>query len=121
MEEDFIRELFTRGETQLGRVFVDEAALPGAEGRPPARGEPLEVLDYERASEVVRTAGAIGIGGCYCRHKMSHLGKACDAPMEICMTFGTCARSLTRHGVARETSASECLDLLAASRERSHT
>ena len=118
VEEDFIRELFTRGETQLGRVFVDEAALPGAEGRPPARGEPLEVLDYERASEVVRTAGAIGIGVCYCRHKMSHLGKACDAPMEICMTFGTCARSLTRHGVARETSASECLDLLAASRER---
>jgi ferredoxin len=118
VEEDFVRELFTRGETQLGRVFVDELALPGAEGLRQPPGEPLEVLDYERASEVVRSAGAIGIGVCYCRHKMSHLGKACDAPMEICMTFGTCARSLTRHGFAREAGVSECLDLLAASRER---
>ena len=25
---------------------------------------------------------------CYCRHKMQHLGRACDAPMDICMTFG---------------------------------
>ncbi len=27
VEEDFIRELFTRGETQLGRTFVQEPAL----------------------------------------------------------------------------------------------
>ena len=27
VEEDFIRDLFTRGETQLGRVFVHEPAL----------------------------------------------------------------------------------------------
>jgi len=27
VEEDFIRELFTRGETQLGRVFVHEPVL----------------------------------------------------------------------------------------------
>ena len=29
VEEDFIRELFTRGETQLGRAFVQEPALSG--------------------------------------------------------------------------------------------
>ncbi len=28
VEEDFVRELFARGETQLGRVFVHETALP---------------------------------------------------------------------------------------------
>jgi hypothetical protein len=27
VEEDFIRELFTRGETQLGRTFVHEPSL----------------------------------------------------------------------------------------------
>ncbi|WP_243295141.1 4Fe-4S dicluster domain-containing protein [Geothrix mesophila] len=110
VEEDFLRALFTGGETQLGRVFVDETALP--------REDSLVVLDHERASEVVRTAGAIGVGTCYCRHKMAHLGKACDAPMEICMTFGTCADSLTRHQVARRVEAAECLDLLDQARER---
>ncbi|WP_243287332.1 4Fe-4S dicluster domain-containing protein [Geothrix terrae] len=110
VEGDFLRALFADGETQLGRAFVDETALP--------REDSLVVLDHERASEVVRTAGAIGVGTCYCRHKMAHLGKACDAPMEICMTFGTCADSLTRHQVARRVEAAECLDLLDQARER---
>ncbi len=110
VEEDFIKDLFVRGETQLGRVFVDETALPA--------GGALRVLDYERASEVVRTSPVIGVGVCYCRHKMSHVGRACDAPMDNCMTFGTAADSLTRHGVARRIEATECLDLLAQARER---
>jgi formate hydrogenlyase subunit 6/NADH:ubiquinone oxidoreductase subunit I len=109
-EEDFAHDLFATGQTQMGRAFVDEAALPSQDG--------LTVLDYERASEVVRGAKAIGISACYCRHKMSHLGKACDAPMDICMTFGTSADSLARHGVARRVDAPECLDLLQQARER---
>jgi ferredoxin len=104
VEEDFIRALILDGETQLGRVFVQE----------PAVGEQnaIHVLDYERASEVIRTATHIGVSMCYCRHKMSHLERACDAPLDICMTFNTTASSLTRHGFARQVSSSECLDLL---------
>jgi len=104
VEEDFIRELFTKGESQLGRVFVNEAALPVDNG--------LLVLDYERATEVIKTATHIGVGMCYCRHKMKHLGKACNAAMDICMTFNTTAASLTKHGHAREIEVTECLDLL---------
>jgi ferredoxin len=104
VEEDFIRELFTRGETQLGRVFVNEPALSSENS--------LLVLDYEKATEVIRTARHIGVGICYCRHKMEHLGRACDAPTEMCMTFNTTAASLTRHGYARQIDAAECIDLL---------
>ncbi len=104
VEEDFVRELFTKGETQLGRVFVNEPAL--------STENALHVLDYERASEIIKTASHIGVGMCYCRHKMEHLGKACDAPMDICMTFNTTAASLTRHGHARSIDSVECLDLL---------
>ena len=104
VEEDFIRELFTRGETQLGRTFIHEPAL--------STENALHVLDYERASEVIKTATHRGVGICYCRHKMEHLGKACDAPQDICMTFNTTADSLTRHGHAREVDVVECLDLL---------
>jgi len=110
VEEDFGRELFATGQTQLGRVFVDETALPARDA--------LVVLDYERASEVVRSAKAIGISTCYCRHKMARKDRACDAPMDICMTFGSCADSLTRHQVARRVDVPECLDLLAQARER---
>ena len=104
VEEDFIRELFTNGETQLGRTFVNEPALSGENA--------LHVLDYERASEVIETASDIGVGLCYCRHKMEHVGKACDAPQDICMTFNTTAASLTRHGAARAVDKQECHDLL---------
>ena len=110
VEEEFVRELFTRGETQLGRVFVHETELPA--------GEDLHVLDHERASEVVRTASHVGVGRCYCRHKMEHLGRACDAPQDICMTFHNTARSLIKHGIARRVDAAEGLELLAAARER---
>ncbi len=104
VEEDFIRALILDGETQLGRVFVQEPAL--------GEQNAIHVLDYERASEVIRTATHIGVSMCYCRHKMTHLERACDAPLDICMTFNTTASSLTRHGFARQVSSSECLDLL---------
>lgn len=110
VEEDFVRALFTEGETQLGRVFVHEPAL--------SEDNALHVLDHERSSEVVRTASHRAVGLCYCRHKMEHLGRACDAPMEICMTFGSVAASLARHGHAREVDEAECLDLLQQARDR---
>ena len=104
VEEDFIRALFTEGETQLGRTFVQEPALSDENA--------LHVLDYERASEVIETASHIGVGRCYCRHKMEHVGKNCDAPQNICMTFNTSAASLTKHGAARAVDKQECHDLL---------
>jgi len=105
VEEDFIRALFSpAGGTQLGRVFAREQALPADDA--------LEVLDYERASWVIGDAFCIGVGVCYCRHKMSHVDRACAAPMDICMTFNNSAASLVKHGVARRVDAAEARDLL---------
>ena len=73
----------------------------------------MQVLDYERASEVIGTAQHMGVGICYCRHKAEHVGKACKAPMNICMTFGGTADSLIRHGYARRVDRAEGMDLLA--------
>ncbi|HMA52871.1 MAG TPA: 4Fe-4S dicluster domain-containing protein [Acidobacteriota bacterium] len=110
VEEDFIKALFTEGETQLGRAFVNEAVLSNENA--------LRVLDYERASEVIKTASHRGVGLCYCRHKMEHAGEACDAPREICMTFNTTAASLIRHGYARAVDIAEGLSLLDEARGR---
>jgi ferredoxin len=110
VEEDFIKALFTAGETQLGRTFVNESVLTNENA--------LHVLDYERASEVIRGASHRGVGLCYCRHKMDHVGRACDAPRDICMTFNTTAAALVRHGYARAVDAAEGLALLDEARDR---
>ncbi|WP_298038053.1 4Fe-4S binding protein [uncultured Desulfuromonas sp.] len=104
VEEEFITSLFLGGETQLGRIFPHEPVLTGETS--------LHVLDYERSSEVIEMASDLAVGLCYCRHKMEHLGRACDAPMDICMTFNTVAASLVRHGTARAVDKAEARDLL---------
>ncbi len=104
VEEEFIRDLFANGETQLGRVFVQEEVL--------SPDNELHVLDYERATRVIESASHIGVGICYCRHKMEHIGKNCDAPIDICMTFNGSAESLIKYEYARQIDSAECKDLL---------
>lgn len=108
VEEDFIKALFT-GETKPGRTFVNENALSAQ--------NTLHVLDYERASHVIESSRYMGVGLCYCRHKKAHLGEACDAPTDICMTFGNTAHSLSKYGYSRLVEKSEGLELLAKARE----
>lgn len=104
VEEDFIKDLFTGTDTKIVRTFVNESVLTS--------NQMVTILDFEKASHVIQTASHIGISLCYCRHKMSHLGLACDAPMEICMTFNKTADSLIRHGYAKKIEASDCMERL---------
>lgn len=108
VEDEFVKNLFSL-DPPLGRVFVNEDALPPDNS--------VHILSYERASEVIQTASHIGVGMCYCRHKMQHVGKACDAPMDICLTFGTTAASLARHDYTRLIDKSEGMELLAQAYE----
>ena len=104
VEEDFIKDLFYSAETKLGRVYVQEEILTNE--------NEVTILDYERASHIIEEAEHIAVGMCYCRHKMQHVGKACDAPMDICMTFNGTANSLIKNNYARRIDASECKELL---------
>jgi ferredoxin len=101
VEDDFMKNLFSGGETQPGRVFINEPVVREA-----------HVLDYERASNVIRTATYRAVSLCYCRHKAKIVERACKAPLEICMTFNGAAQSLIKHGYARCVDPSEGLDLL---------
>jgi len=124
VEDDFLKALFMTGETQVGRIFVHEPAVPehvSGAGQASGCEEGLDndadtvslcILDYERATEVIKTASHRGISLCYCRHKMAHLGRDCNAPKEICMTFNEPAQALVKHGHARYVSREACLDLL---------
>lgn len=107
VEEDFVKELFYATETKLGRVFVQEPVLN--------RENTLYILDHERASYIVKEAKYIGLGLCYCRHKMHHAGHSCEinAPWDVCLTFNNVARSLAEHGGhAKLISREEAMDAL---------
>ena len=109
VEEDFMRDLVCGGDIHLGRIFPQEPQIPDEYA--------LHVLDYERATNVIETASHIGVSMCYCRHKAQHMGAACDAPMDICMTFNSTAATLIKYGHARSVEASECRELLAQAYE----
>jgi Fe-S-cluster-containing hydrogenase component 2 len=103
-EEDFVKELFTSTETNMVRAFANESVL--------STDDTVSILDFEKASHYVKTSEHMGVSMCYCRHKMSHAGEVCDAPMDICMTFGVVADSLIRHGHARKVDSIEGMELL---------
>ena len=112
VEEDFVKDMFFATETRLGRVYVQEPVL--------TNDKTNHILDYERASHIIEEAEYIGLGLCYCRHKMYHAGHPCeiDAPWDVCLTFGNVARSLAENaGYARLIHKAEAMDALESSYE----
>lgn len=104
VEEDFVKDLFFGTETKQGRVFVQEGVL--------SNNNEVHILDFERASQVIKTSKYISISTCYCRHKNHHLGYDCYAPMDVCMSFGNTAATLIKHKYARSVEASEGIEIL---------
>ncbi|HUT80752.1 MAG TPA: 4Fe-4S binding protein [Candidatus Bathyarchaeia archaeon] len=102
-EDDFLFAIFAT-KTPIDRVFVQEETIQ--------LKDYSIVLDYERASKVIDTASCITVGTCYCRHKMEHKGKACDQPQDVCLTFNGAAKSLSKHGIAKEINKEEAHKIL---------
>jgi Pyruvate/2-oxoacid:ferredoxin oxidoreductase delta subunit len=106
-DEAFAREALGR-DTVVGRALVHEPAISD---------DPLpDVLDWERATHVIGEARAWAVSLCYCRHKMEHLGQACGAPVDVCLTLNAGADFVVRRGFGRAVERAEALDVLAASR-----
>jgi NAD-dependent dihydropyrimidine dehydrogenase PreA subunit len=104
----FTRSLFT-GTTQMFRSFVREEAIP--------ESDHTEILDWERASHVVTSATAIGVSLCQCHHAMTHVGKGCDRPEEVCLSFNYGADAMIRNGYARAITQAEAMKVLERSKE----
>jgi len=95
-------------DTVVGRALVHEPEVADADAP--------DVLDWERASAVVGEATAWAVSLCFCRHKAEHLGEACGAPMEVCLSLNGGAEFVARRSFGRTIGRSEALDILAASR-----
>lgn len=100
---------FWQGQTQTARTFVHEEALPD--------GGRAEILDWERASQIVASASAIAVGICQCQHLAQHQGTACAKPPEVCLSFNYAAESMARNGLTRAISKNEALRILGTCKE----
>ncbi len=108
-DDTFAREVFG-GETVMGRALVNEDELAG---------DPLpEVLDWRRATAVIDGAREIAVSYCYCRHKAEHLGTACDAPTEVCLSLNGGAAFVVRRGFGRPIGRDTARQILAEARDR---
>ncbi|MDT8900215.1 ATP-binding protein [Anaeroselena agilis] len=100
-----VAEEFFGGETKIFQTWAYESALPADIA--------TEVLDYEKASAMIRAAGTGALSMCYCRHQARHRGTACGAPVEdVCTSLGGAAEWLIRRGFARPAGVDELLGVL---------
>ena len=91
-------------QTKFFRTVVYEKLIPLA--------VQTEVLDYEKASEIIRNSGGGALSTCSCRHKATHLGKACNAPLDVCTSLGNTAQWLVNRGFAKPATTNELLSIL---------
>lgn len=96
-------------DTKVMRTLIYEKLIPVA--------VETEVLDYERASEIIRQSGGGAITMCACRHETTHLGTACDAPVEVCMSLGGAAEWIVRKGLGKPATVEDLLKVLHQTQE----
>ncbi|MFZ5643231.1 MAG: ATP-binding protein [Bacillota bacterium] len=99
-----VRDEFAGSDTKIMRTLVYESLIPLA--------VETEVLTYERAGEIIRQSGGGAISICPCRHKATHLGKACEAPLEVCTSLGSAAEWVIRRGMGKPATVDDLLRVL---------
>lgn len=104
-KDDGVRNELSGGETKMFKTMVYENLIPAA--------VETEVLNYERAAEIIVQSGGGALSLCSCRHKAEHLGKSCGAPLEVCMSLGKNASEwLVRRGLGKPAGVDDLLRVL---------
>ncbi|MDR3591676.1 MAG: (Fe-S)-binding protein, partial [Negativicutes bacterium] len=102
-----VAEEFFGAETKLFQTWAFESTI--------REHLTTEVLDFEKASAMIRDAGKGSLTMCYCRHQALHRGTVCSAPIQdVCTSLGVAAEWLISKGFARPASADELLRVLEA-------
>ncbi|MEE8637414.1 MAG: 4Fe-4S binding protein [Candidatus Margulisiibacteriota bacterium] len=108
LEDSFLKKLVSL-DPYFTRVFPHEEAIKDIK---------TEVLSHEKISAMIKNSRTITVGTCFCRHKMEHMGMACDNPQEVCLTFDGIAEDLLEHGIARKISKEEARKIVEMCIER---
>jgi len=87
--------------------------IPIAESIPPEH----HIASLDDAAEILKEAGKIVVADCICRKRMDILGDACDAPLEVCLLFGSMGQYYLDNQMGREISADEAITIVARAQE----
>ena len=114
--KEYMNEAFYRANFGPDKKISVMRTIPHVEA---IDAEPsVEVLDYEKANQLVEQAPGAAVGICSCRHEKLHLGeKHCQAPLEMCINFSTDSSFMVKRNLARSVSRSELKELLAQAKE----
>lgn len=72
----------------------------------------LEVFPYERASDLISRAKSWGVRECICRVQQRLIGKGCDHPVEVCLTFAPIEGAFDHSDIDRAITEAEALAIL---------
>ncbi len=77
----------------------------------------MTIMPYEVAEEIITSQSKIVVSDCICRKEHDMVGKTCDYPMEVCLSFGTGAYYYEGNGLGRSIDHEEALKILKMGQE----
>jgi electron transport complex protein RnfB len=77
----------------------------------------LDILPYQRASDIVEGAKAWGVIGCICRRQQKLVGKGCQRPADNCLVYAPVEGAFDRSHSVRAISKEEALRVLREAEE----
>lgn len=72
----------------------------------------MTVMPFEAAEEIINKQSKIVVSDCICRKEQKMIGKGCDKPKEVCLSFGAGAYYYEQNGLGREIDKAEALSIL---------
>jgi NAD-dependent dihydropyrimidine dehydrogenase PreA subunit len=74
----------------------------------------MAVTPYEAAEAIISAQSKIVVSACICRKEQKLVGKGCDKPQEVCLSFGGGAYYYEQNGLGRAIDRTEALQILKA-------
>jgi electron transport complex protein RnfB len=109
--EQLIQE--TRGEGLLGPGPALQRIIPVEQ----SIDADIELLPYERASDLLERAKSFGVRDCICRKQKGMIGERCEYPLENCLNFAPVEGAFANQPHVRPISKEEALRILREAEE----
>jgi electron transport complex protein RnfB len=103
--DEYFKELF---DFEIWRETPQLRTIPIGESLP----TPAHVMPYERAEELIQSHKRFVVAPCICRQERRLVGEGCDKPLETCLSMGGGADYYLRHGMGRQITKEEALEIL---------
>lgn len=77
----------------------------------------MQIMPYDAAEAIVRKQSKIVVSPCICRTEHKMVGKGCDKPIEVCLSFGSGAFYYEENGLGRSITQDEAIRILELGQE----